>query len=121
MGLTTLEPISCIIEPTDELGGLYLGSLEGAKNMEILKQYKIRAVLTAAEATGLKYNEETIKFHEVFMAKDTEAFDMSQFFEKGIEFIERTRNYTSVFVHCFQGVSRSASIVIVYLMKLKKQ
>ena len=41
-------------------------------------------------------------------------------FENGIEFIDRHRKYTSVLVHCFAGVSRSASICVAYLMKIKK-
>ncbi len=27
------EPISCIIDPTDRLGGVYLGTIEGARDI----------------------------------------------------------------------------------------
>jgi len=50
-------------------------------------------------------------------AHDKEGYDITIHFEKGIEFIERNRKYTSVLVHCFAGVSRSASICIAYMMK----
>lgn len=115
-----LKQVDCIIEPTEEYGGLYLGNLQGAKNHDLLRQMQIRAVLTVAKGTGLRYPEEVVNFHEVIQADDVETFDLSRFFENGIDFIENHRKYTSVFVHCFYGVSRSASIVIAYLMKKKK-
>ena len=116
----TLKQMDCIIPPTEDCGGLYLGNLEGAKNHDLLKKTQIRAVLTVANGTGLRYPEEVVNFHEIIPADDVETFDLSQFFEQSIDFIERHRKYTSVYVHCFYGVSRSASIVIVYLMKKNK-
>ncbi len=116
----TLKQMDCIIEPTEDSGGLYLGNLEGAKNHELLRKTQIRAVLTVAKGTGLRYPEEIVNFHEVIPADDVETYDLSQYFDSAIEFIERHRKYTSVYVHCFYGVSRSASIVMAYLMKKYK-
>ena len=71
------DPITCIIEPSisfkainslaDEICGLYIGNYEAASNVELLRKYKIRAVLTASIETGLKYAEEVIHFHEVLL------------------------------------------------------
>lgn len=115
-----LKQIDCIIEPTESYGGLYLGNLDGAKNHDLLKKMQIRAVLTVAKGTGLRYPEEVVNFHEVIPADDVETFDLSRYFDHSIDFIERHRKYTSIFVHCFYGVSRSASVVIAYLMKKNK-
>jgi dual specificity phosphatase 12 len=110
------------------LCGLYIGNYEAASNVELLRKYKIRAVLTASIETGLKYAEEVIHFHEVssaflldcfeiIQAHDKENYDIIQHFEKAYDFIDRHRKYTSVLVHCFAGISRSASLIIAYLMK----
>lgn len=50
---------------------------------------------------------------------DMNREDILQYFPACIEFIENALNdpKNSVLVHCFYGVSRSATIVIAYLMK----
>ena len=50
-------------------------------------------------------------------ADDIESFDIGQFFEKTNIFIEKNRRKTNVLVHCVHGVSRSASIILAYLMR----
>ncbi len=47
--------MNCIIPPTDDLGGLYLGGLDAALDVELLKKHKIRAVLTTSVETPIKY------------------------------------------------------------------
>jgi hypothetical protein len=54
------EPISCVIDPSNKLGGIYLGTIEGAKDIELLKKLGISAVLTCASGTGLKYSQDSI-------------------------------------------------------------
>lgn len=58
------EPMNCIIPATEEMGGLYLGGLDAATNVELLKKHKIRAVLTTSVETPIKYAEEVVHFHE---------------------------------------------------------
>jgi len=47
--------MDCIIPPTEELGGLYLGGIDAAMNIELLKKHKIRAVLTTSVETPIHY------------------------------------------------------------------
>ena len=47
------DPMNCIIPATDNLGGLYLGGLDAALDLELLKQHKIRAVLTTSIETPI--------------------------------------------------------------------
>ncbi len=76
----TLPPSSCIILPSDTMGGLYLGSLTAAKDQKYLLNNQIRAVLTVATATGLRYSDDVVSFHEVIPAQDVESFDLSKYF-----------------------------------------
>ena len=50
---------------------------------------------------------------------DKEDFDLIPFIDEAIEFIKNTDEINKVLVHCQFGVSRSASILIAFLMKEK--
>ena len=58
---------------------------------------------------------------------DSAAETISKFFDKACDFIDQALKQNNnkkkknvVFVHCMAGISRSASIMIAYLMKMKK-
>lgn len=48
--------------------------------------------------------------------EDKATQDILQYFERCFSFISRSRARTNILVHCKVGVSRSATIVIGYLM-----
>lgn len=112
-----IDPMNCILDPegeNEERGGMFLGNIYAAFSEELLKKHKIGAVLTVAADTGLSYKD---KLHLIIPAEDVESYDLSKYFEKMIEFIEDCRKTTNILVHCFAGVSRSATAVCAYLMK----
>lgn len=111
--------INCIVDPQEDVGGLYLGNIEGAK-LEVLRKHKISAVLTVAAGTELKYDKKDIPNHKIIDAEDWSAYDLSKHFDAALEFIKEHIAKGNVYVHCFAGVSRSATIVIAHLMKEKK-
>lgn len=108
--------IDCILEPKDGVGGLYLGSLRGAQDVITLLDLKINSVLTVAAGTRLRYDVDLMANHTIIPAEDDEEYDLAKDFEEAIEFISETIKSGNVFVHCFAGVSRSATIVLAYLI-----
>ncbi|CAD8133904.1 unnamed protein product [Paramecium pentaurelia] len=102
---------------SEDKGNLYLGNLNSIEE-DNLKAKFIKAVITAARGVNT-----TIKNvnHYIIEADDDDNFQIIQHFQKSIKFIEQNLKSTNVLVHCFAGVSRSATIVCAYLMKIEKK
>ena len=47
--------LDCIVPPVDGKGGIYLGNRDAATNLDLLNQYKIRAVLSVDDAFNYSY------------------------------------------------------------------
>ncbi|KAL3280816.1 hypothetical protein HHI36_004047 [Cryptolaemus montrouzieri] len=97
---------------------LYLGGLAAAKDVVTLNTLKITHILTIdtcplprqiRELKGL-----TLKFIPL---SDQPKEDILSYFDEALLFIEEGIQNGNVLVHCYFGVSRSATIVIAYVMK----
>lgn len=105
--------------------GIILGDKEIASNIDRLKKEGITHVLNCAQ--GNKFNQidttssyfqtAGIQFHGI-RANDVSTFNMSSEFDKAADFLEKALKTVGnkVYVHCHQGISRSATIVLAYLM-----
>ncbi|CAD8165215.1 unnamed protein product [Paramecium octaurelia] len=120
-----LEPFykdsTTILEPeNDELdkGYLFLGNIKSAQPYN-LGPKKINAVLTVTKESKIVYENPNIK-HMKLDVEDIQNQDLLQFFDQCLKFIDENLQKGNVLVHCMAGVSRSASIVIAYIMKTKK-
>ena len=82
--------MSCILPPTDRLGGIYLGSIYAACDLELLMNSNCRGVLTVAEGTDLSYDPNYI-LHKEILAQDQENFDLIPYLEQCFEFMEYAR------------------------------
>ncbi|KAM6416162.1 LOW QUALITY PROTEIN: dual specificity protein phosphatase 13B-like [Rhynochetos jubatus] len=102
---------------------IYLGDAWAARSKNTLQSLNITHILNAADGpysinTGAKYYEDLqIEYYGV-EAFDDPSFDLSIFFYDAANFIGKALNTSGgkVFVHCAMGVSRSASLVLAFLM-----
>lgn len=85
---------------------LYLGNIRSSV-------HNMRAVVSVIE-TKITLPE---CHHKWIPAEDTHDFKLNRHFDEAADFIHQHLQYGNVLVHCYAGVSRSASIVIAYLIK----
>lgn len=95
---------------------LYLGSVGAAYNSQVLKNLQISHILTICECLPPKFPSEFD--YKVVPVTDEPSTRLNKYFEEATDFIKKViEEGKNVLVHCFAGVSRSASIVIAYLMR----
>lgn len=118
--LASFQKMNLILEASGTYGALYLGDIDAANDVKNLEKYGITAVLTVAAGARISYDKQVVD-HLVIAADDIETYNLARHFDRGMEFIERNRSQgRSVLVHCFAGVSRSATMTLAYLMKYYK-
>jgi protein-tyrosine phosphatase len=95
---------------------LYIGSLGAAYNLNGLRSTGITHILCLSMAIKIKYPDQ-FEYKRLSVV-DKPDFDISQVFGECLNFIENTRQSNGkVLVHCYQGISRSATIVCAYLIQ----
>ncbi|PRQ36849.1 putative phosphoric monoester hydrolase [Rosa chinensis] len=105
------DNIPCQIEE-----GLFLGSLGAANNKETLENLNVTHILTVADSLPPKYPNDFV--YRVLNVEDRRTTDLQQHFDECFNYIEEAKTSGGgVLVHCFSGKSRSATIVLSYLMK----
>ena len=92
---------------------IYLGDCDSAKNEANLKEYNIKRVLSCCGNLTPKYQDKTIK-QKIIDLSDTPSTNIIQYFIDSLKFMDESDD--KVFVHCFAGVSRSATLVIAYFI-----
>ena len=104
------------IHPSKVFDWLYIGGYNIATKKSELEKLNIKYILNCAvECINLFEND--YKYCKLDI-KDVSDFNIEDYFNKGIEFLKLAKNNNdgNVFVHCQLGKSRSAAIIMAYMI-----
>jgi protein-tyrosine phosphatase len=95
---------------------IYLGDLRAADDLSLLQEYGITHIINCPEALPEVFPENFVYLS--LNLKDNLEQDIKEPVKKSISFLKK--NQGKFLIHCKQGASRSASIVLAYLI-IEKQ
>lgn len=107
------------------LGGLYLSSIDPIfKEIDLKSEYGITHILSVVPGTMKESYFSDYEWKQIEIT-DEETTNVIQYFPESYAFIESAlfqnsndkKHQSCVLVHCSQGVSRSATFIIAYLMQ----
>ncbi|RNF06393.1 dual specificity protein phosphatase or MAP kinase phosphatase [Trypanosoma conorhini] len=113
--------------PISDINNLvFIGTWRDAADEKLLRRYHITHVLNVARE--LIPEEELHRMNSIRFVKskciplsDSQNEDLEQCFDEAFEFIRNAVRHGRVLVHCRRGISRSAAIVIAYIMASEGQ
>jgi hypothetical protein len=100
--------------PNYVIDNIYLGSQKSGVDVNQLFELNIRYVLILGK--GMKGNFDQI-IYKIIEIDDSLEQNISNYMKEALDFIDESQKKNSnILVHCVSGISRSASIVIAYIM-----
>ncbi|KAG2379424.1 hypothetical protein C9374_006541 [Naegleria lovaniensis] len=104
-------------DATKITGQLWLGDIDDAFNDQGLKEHNISHIVTCVKSLEPIYPEKGYQYLNLHLY-DEEDQNIVEMFGVSFDFIDNAiKSGHNVLVHCMKGKSRSASILIAYLMK----
>jgi hypothetical protein len=105
-------------EPTHVIDNIYLGSAYNAASYTTLKNLNIKIIINATKEISNYYENDNDFIYLRYQLYDNNKNRIIQYLEQSFEDIQKYKNEDgNILIHCFMGASRSASIVLYYLMK----
>lgn len=107
------------LEPTEILPGIYLGNAYNASNYKTIEKFNIKTIVNVSKELPNFFEKNTsIKYFQIPIKDDSENH-ITEFINSVLEFLDKNGPYdehNSLLIHCYMGSSRSASIVLLYLI-----
>ncbi|GFS02148.1 dual specificity protein phosphatase 19 [Elysia marginata] len=95
---------------------LLMGSQDAAHDMETLRKHGVTHILNVATGVENMFPQDFV--YQTQEIRDLPEFPIFHGFERAIKFIDQCKNLNGrVLVHCNAGISRSAAIVMAYLIQ----
>lgn len=117
-----LEPAECCntrdecIHSTQSGGRLFIGGKDNALDKKWLHSMNIARIVNVSTNIECYFKEEFMYLR--IPCKDEITTSISDYFEEAVVFIDQAmRSGRGVLVHCEQGMSRSCTIILAYLMQ----
>ncbi|CAN6829434.1 unnamed protein product [Brassica oleracea] len=116
-GLVKREKIACFDKECSKVADhIYVGGDAVAKDKEILKSNRITHILNCVGFICPEYFKSDFCYRSLWL-RDSPSEDITSILYDVFDYFEDVREQKGrIFVHCCQGVSRSTSLVIAYLM-----
>lgn len=106
-----------IVYPSMITENLFLSGKHCAENEKVINDLRIQGIVNCSNNIP-NYFEKTVKYHRVPI-EDSLDEDLSIILPDVISFLKENEKKT-ILVHCQRGQSRSASVVIAFLMSINK-
>lgn len=103
--------------------GLFIGDIWSSWGVEGLRKHQIKSILSVNDEPTTMWRNDgftsiiTQDRHLKIFCLDSSHQDLLIHMRQACEFIETSLDHGGVLVHCLQGISRSATFVIAYLMR----
>lgn len=104
-------------DPTLIVDNIYLGSAFNAGSYDVLKKHDIRVIINVTAELSNYFPNDFIYYN--YPLYDDNKDGIIKYLDSAFDNIKYHQNNTSgnILIHCFAGASRSASIMIYYIMK----
>ncbi len=105
---------------------LYLGDSKSSRRRQLLEEHKIIAVVSLSVGRWVQWNQPWYKNiipdnnHLFIPCKDSTTQDLLPSLAAICDFIDHHIQFGSVLIHCDQGISRSPTIIIAYLIRNRR-
>lgn len=100
------------------IDNVYLGSMDGSLNKELLKENKIQAIVRILEEpvlNNIKNKDSKEYSYHYISLYDHPAENIESHIEPFIKFMKENAD-KNILIHCMMGVSRSATFTILHLI-----
>ncbi|ETW09394.1 hypothetical protein H310_00007 [Aphanomyces invadans] len=100
---------------------LFLGNMWHAQSPSVIRNLGITHIVNASLDTNNVFDEAGVAYHEVKIKDDIHA-NIAAHFEPTFRFIEAAKQvqHSRVLIHCTQGISRSCTLAIYYVMRAQR-